>query len=161
MVKHVSVRFAWHDDNWDGAICKDPERNVYCTGNYSLLSPRLQRRIQLDVEDDKKNQEISKCMKEDNYAPPCYWCINAMGKEKCKVEEKHPFSDRGKRSNEWTRVPPIKYNLDEFSIFSWNFKLGYADKRSYQRYVTPEELEKSCHLWIKVQARRRLIARNL
>ncbi|MCJ7634838.1 hypothetical protein MUP77_20915, partial [Candidatus Bathyarchaeota archaeon] len=142
MVKHVSVRFAWHDDKWDGGFCKDPERNIYCTGNYSLLSPRLQRRIQIDTEYHHKNQKISKCVKETNYVPPCYWCINALGNEKHEVEEAHPFSDRGRAANEWSLVPPIKYVLDEFSIFSWNFKLGYAEKGSYQRYVSPEELEK-------------------
>ena len=142
MVKHVSVRFAWHDDKWDGGICRDPERNIYCTGNYSLLSPRLQRRIQIDTEHRYKNQKISKCVKETNYVPPCYWCINALGNEKNKVEEAHPFSDRGRTNNEWGAVPAIEYDLDVFSVFSWNFKLGYAEKGSYQRYVSPEELEK-------------------
>lgn len=142
MAKHVTVRFAWHDDKWDGRICRDPERNIYCTGNYSLLSPRLQRRIQIDTESQHKHQKISKCLKESNYAPPCYWCINALGNEKHEVKEAHPFSDRGKSSNEWSNVPPIEYSLDEFSIFSWNFKLGYAEKGSYQRYVPPEELER-------------------
>jgi exodeoxyribonuclease V alpha subunit len=141
MVKHVSIRFAWHDDKWDGGICKDPERNIYCTGNYSLLSPRLQRRIEIETEVCYKDQEISKPKKERNYVPPCYWCLNALGKERYEVEEEHPFSDAGRMSNEFRTVPSLRYDLDGFSVFSWNFKLGYAQKGSYQRYVPPEELK--------------------
>jgi len=139
MVKHVSIRFSWHDDEWDGGICKDPERNIYCTGNYSLLSPRIQRRIKLDTEDHYKNQKISKLSKEQKYVPPCYWCLNALGTEGYLVEDRHPFADTGE---EFKEVPPLKYNLKGFSVCSWNFKLGYSEKGSFERYIPPKELEK-------------------
>lgn len=141
MVKHTTVRFAWHDDKWDGGICKDPERNIYCTGNYSLLSPRLQRRIEIDTEDCYKDQRISKLQRERNYVPPCYWCLNALGKEKYEVEDAHPFADSGRMSNDFKTIPRLRYEMDGFSVFSWNFKLGYAGKGSPQRYVSPEELK--------------------
>ena len=141
MVKHTTIRFAWHDDKWDGSICKNPERNIYCTGNYSLLSPRVQRRIDIETEESYRDQRISKTRKERNYVPPCYWCINALGTDKYNVEEAHPFSDAGRMSSEFRTVPSLKYDLDRFSVFSWNFKLGYAPKGSYQRYVPPEELK--------------------
>jgi len=142
MVKHVSVRFAWHDSKWNGKVCEAPERNIYCTGNYSLLSPRIQRRIDLQTEQNYKNQKISKIQKERKYVPPCYWCLNALGDDECKVEDPHPFADTGRRySPEFGEVPPLKYDLKRFSTFSWNFKLGYAEKGSYERYVPPEELE--------------------
>lgn len=41
-MKHLTIRFAWHDNKWNGKICKDPSNNDYCRGNYSLLSPRIQ-----------------------------------------------------------------------------------------------------------------------
>ena len=46
-MKHLTVRFAWHDNKWNGKICKNPRMNFYCRGNYSLLSPRIQKRIKL------------------------------------------------------------------------------------------------------------------
>jgi exodeoxyribonuclease V alpha subunit len=141
LTKHTTVRFAWHDDNWNGGICKDPERNIYCTGNYSLLSPRLQRRIEIDTEICYKGKKISEPKKECNYVPPCYWCLNALGKERYEVEDRHPFADSGRMSSEFKEIPPLKYELDGFSVFSWNFKLGYAPKGSPQRYVSPEELK--------------------
>jgi len=143
MIKHVSVRFAWHDDKWDGGICRDPERNVYCTGNYSLLSPRIQRRINLDIEDKYKNQRISVSKKERNYVPPCYWCINALGNEEYLIEDQHPFGDAGGRaSGRFKVVPPLKYKLKESSVFTWNFRIGYAEEGSPQRYVPDDELKR-------------------
>lgn len=140
LVKHVSVRFAWHDDKWDGGICKEPERNIYCTGNYSLLSPRIQRRIEIGTEEHYKDQKISRPKNERDYVPPCYWCLNALGNEKYEVEDVHPFADGGRMSEEFREIPVLRYDLDAFSIFSWNFKLGYGGKGSSQRYVSPEEL---------------------
>lgn len=93
MVKHISVRFAWHDNYWNGRICKSPERNVYCIGNYSLLSPRIQRRINIDVEKLYKNQAVADVVKQNKYLPPCYWSINAQGEKTFQIEDPHPFSD--------------------------------------------------------------------
>ena len=142
MAKHLSIRFAWHDDKWDGGVCQDPERNIYCTGNYSLLSPRIQRRIKLDVERRCKNQGLSKVLAEHGYLPPCYWCINALGNKEYEIEEIHPFADsRRKNSRDFQEVPPIKYNLDKFSAFSWNFKIGYDTESPIDRYVHWQELQ--------------------
>ena len=35
MAKHISVRMAWHDNGWNGAICKNPKANTYCIGRFS------------------------------------------------------------------------------------------------------------------------------
>ena len=142
MVKHATMRFAWHDGKWNGTVCKDPERNIYCTGSYSLLSPRIQRRIDLRAEQNYKGQKVSKIQKERKYVPPCYWCLNALGDDECTVEDPHPFADTERKfSPEFARVPPLKYDLKRFCISSWNFRLGYSEKGSYERYVPPEELE--------------------
>ena len=142
MVKHATIRFAWHDSKWNGTVCRDPERNIYCTGCYSLLSPRIQRRIDLNKEQKYRGQKVSKIQKEETYVPPCYWCLNALGDSECTVDDPHPFADTERRfSSEFAKVPPLKYNLNKFCVFSWNFKLGYAEKGSYERYVPPEELE--------------------
>jgi len=50
MVKHLSIRLAWHDSNWNGCVCERPEENVYCVGSHSLLSERLERERNIDIE---------------------------------------------------------------------------------------------------------------
>jgi len=34
--KHLSVRAAWHDNQWNGTICRSPSQNTYC-----LSLPRI------------------------------------------------------------------------------------------------------------------------
>ena len=111
VVRHVSVRFAWHDDKWDGAVCKDPKKNIYCRGNYSLLSARIQRRVRLGIEEDYRDKKISNTIKEQQYLPPCYWCINAFGNRDYLVEDKHPFGDFKGREEFKKEVPPLKWNF--------------------------------------------------
>jgi len=48
-MKHLTVRLAWHDNKWNGRVCKAPARNVYCVAPYSLLSERLQRERDLEL----------------------------------------------------------------------------------------------------------------
>lgn len=144
MTKHLSARFAWHDNKWNGKICKKPEENIYCVGNYSLLSARLQRRRDLEIEKKYSGQPISKVIEREGYVPPCYWCINALGEDECEVQDPHPFEDyRGEKGRRFRkRVPPIKMELPPKSIFTWNFKIGYARGIPQERYRDPELQEK-------------------
>lgn len=41
---HLTVRMAWHDNNWDGKVCQNPAANTYCTGAHSLLSGRIEKK---------------------------------------------------------------------------------------------------------------------
>jgi exodeoxyribonuclease V alpha subunit len=157
-MKHLTVRFAWHDNKWNGRVCKDPQRNVYCTGNYSLLSPRIQRRIDLHIEQKYRGEKISKIPKKRKYVPPCYWCINAAGDAECSVEDPHPYADADRKySPEFAKVPPLKYDLGKYCVFSWNFKLGYAEKGSRVRHVPPKELERRIAQYLSELKRRKSI----
>lgn len=55
---HLSVRMAWHDNNWNGKVCCNPEGNTYCTGAHSLLSGRIEKKKQTDIEQELKDQYI-------------------------------------------------------------------------------------------------------
>lgn len=69
MVRHVSVRVVWHDSGWSGRICGDPDANIYCRGNHSLLSPRIQRRIDLHIEGKFVGQVPRRSIAEKGYLP--------------------------------------------------------------------------------------------
>jgi len=140
MVKHVTVRFAWHDDKWDGAICRKPEENIYCVGNYSLLSPRIQRRRQIKSEISCKNQGLAECIEKYAYLPPCYWTINATGNQSITVRDRHPFED-GRRWGPKFRenVPPLNVAVKDHSVTTWCFKLGFSDSDN-ESYVPEAEL---------------------
>jgi exodeoxyribonuclease V alpha subunit len=140
--KHLSFRVAWHDNKWNGRICKDPQRNVYCRGNYSLLSPRLQRRIRLDIENKaaKQGKTLAELIQHEKYLPPCFWSINIFGDTECKIADYHPFSDIPFYQSRFERVPPLEDSLSEYSGFTWYFRLGFSDVEGEQ-YVPQQVLE--------------------
>ena len=35
MAIHMSIRLAWHNEGWNGHICKKPCENSYCVGEHS------------------------------------------------------------------------------------------------------------------------------
>lgn len=43
MAIHMSMRLAWHNDGWNGHICKKPCENVYCIGQHSYPGESLQK----------------------------------------------------------------------------------------------------------------------
>lgn len=135
-MKHITARVAWHDNKWNGKICKDPSDNVYCIDNQSLLSSRINRRRCLDIEEKYAGKNISEATK-DKYIPPCYWCINIQGDKECNIEDKHPFCDTWNKFND--NVPPIKDILKPHSSFSWNFDLSFKTTGVYKYPVDLED----------------------
>lgn len=134
-MKHLSIRFAWHDNKWNGKFCKNPSENVYCVDNYSLLSSRISRRRDVKLENKFGNKRLSNTIPRYDYTPPCYWCINALGNKKYKIKDLHPFCDTWKR---FEGVPPIKNTLKPFSVFTWNFDLSFNTTGNYKY---PPDLE--------------------
>src|SRR6266852_3703986 len=76
MSNHLTVRMAWHDNNWNGTVCGDPRGNVYCVGSHSLLSERIARERQTELEQANAGKRIDKLP--GGYLPPCYYTTNAF-----------------------------------------------------------------------------------
>lgn len=131
---HITARFAWHD-SWDGKVCKSPRKNFYCSGNYSLLSSRINRRKKVALEENYSGKYIDEIS--EDYIPPCYWTINALGSNKYKIKHIHPFSDFDKTAE--SDIEPLSDELHPYSIFTWNFKLAFNRRSTDCRY--PCDLE--------------------
>lgn len=119
--QHITVRMAWHDNNWNGNICLDPEKNEYCIGEYSLLSRRIRHRRQLDKEIPDACADMKKL---GGYVPPCYWSINAFGCANINIEHEHPML----KNRNIKGTPNIPENLPAHSVFTWPFKLSFTRK---------------------------------
>ena len=120
--QHLTVRMAWHDNNWNGKVCEDPESNTYCTGAHSLLSGRIEKK-----KNTEREQELcGQCIR-GNFSPgevpPCYWNINAFSNTDFEVEHHHAFK--------WVREV-IPDTVSKYSVFTWPFKLSFVhtDKNS-------------------------------
>ena len=135
-VLHLTVRLAWHDSCWNGKLCEMPRKNIYCVGNYSLLSTRIQRRKNSDLEHNYSGEDASEIIKKEGYIPPCYWVINLLGDRRLKVKHVHPFCDFSKEARDG--IKPIEDLVEPHSVLSWCFKFSFAHE-GLLRY--PPDLE--------------------
>lgn len=142
---HLTIRFAWHDNKWNGKTCKNPKENIYCVDNYSLLSPRIQRRRKLEIEEDYRNTDICELWNDKKYVPPCYWCTNLNGGSRCNILDPHPFADNNLEFSK--NVPPLKVEMSPYSIYTWCFKLSFDEKPNQYRY--PPDLEDRVRKYIE------------
>jgi len=113
---HLSVRMAWHDNNWNGKVCCNPEGNTYCTGAHSLLSGRIEKKKNTPIEQGLKEQYV-KGNFDPSSVPPCYWSINAFSDQEFPVEHHHAFS--------WVQYV-IKDVMKKNSVITWPFKLSFV-----------------------------------
>lgn len=112
--QHVTFRVAWHDNKWDGSICKDPLKNRYCSGFHSLLSERLRKRKERNLENEIKfkGQPVT-----EEYVPPCFWSINLFGNNDITVKHDNPAEPK---------LELIPENLPANAMFSWPFAVAFS-----------------------------------
>lgn len=113
---HLTVRMAWHDNNWDGKVCLNPEGNTYCTGAHSLLSGRIEKKKNTELEQNLAGKTVKGNFNPAS-VPPCYWSINAFGDNEFQVEHHHAFK--------WVKsvIPDI---IKKNSVITWPFKLSFV-----------------------------------
>ena len=123
---HLTVRMAWHDNNWNGKVCDDPAGNTYCTGAHSLLSGRIEKNKDTAYEskDGVKGEYVAKNFDPSN-VPPCYWSINAFGDKEFPVEHHHAFK--------WLNLKSLPDTVKKNSFITWNFKLSFVHNEKNQK----------------------------
>ena len=93
MTIHISVRLAWHNDGWNGHICKNPKGNTYCVGRYSYPGDMISENRNLEWE-SRKDVAGKSCSELDEI-PACAYSINAFGKDKMKAYADPPYKHKG------------------------------------------------------------------
>jgi exodeoxyribonuclease V alpha subunit len=107
---HLTVRMAWHDNNWNGRICQNPEANTYCVGTHSLLSDRIATNRDTALEQEYNDRLVQDLP--ENYEVPCYWSINAFSKNQFDVTHRHAFK---------SIKSTIKETVKPYSVFYMAF----------------------------------------
>lgn len=130
---HLTVRMAWHDSGWNGRICRNPTENIYCVGQFSLLSRRIRERRDTELESQNAGSRLDDSSLGE-YIPPCFWSINANSDQEYTIRHDNPAAPN---------FPDIEEELPDHSVFTWPFKLSFVrdqDKGAkYGRYF-PEKL---------------------
>jgi len=58
MTTHISARLAWHDNGWNGCICRNPKTNTYCIGPFSFPGDMIAERRNLEIATPYHGQSV-------------------------------------------------------------------------------------------------------
>ncbi len=118
MTIHISARLAWHDDGWNGHICRQPERNTFCVGTHSYPGQLIGERRDLAWEKDGDVAGRS-CASLDRIPPCCVSC-NAFGHSTVPAELAPPTW--------WDSGETRGWEMPASTICVWPYEQMYRDE---------------------------------
>jgi hypothetical protein len=118
MSTHVTARLAWHNNGWDGSVCRSPERNTYCVGCKSFPGDVIARERDLKREQLLSGRSGAKL---EGYIPPCSYSYNAFGISRAEAASNPPdfFYGNAKRH---------AWELDPSTVCVWPYEAMYAEE---------------------------------
>ena len=116
MLNHMSLRLVWHSDGWNGHICKKPEANPYCVGQYSYPGTLIKENRNIDDEKTHAGESCASCPG----VAACSLSINAFGKETITATAQTPKWWNGK-------ADPAEITLPPATACTWNYEGMYSE----------------------------------
>ncbi len=110
MIKHLSIRVAWHDNKWNGTICNNPNANGYCT------------QLKRIYEEKTDNEPAGRPWWEINPVelPPCKAEGGAfMNTKSYKRSFQHPYKEYNKADH--YHLQRTEFEIPPFSVFAVPF----------------------------------------
>jgi ATP-dependent exoDNAse (exonuclease V) alpha subunit len=107
MTSHVSVRLFWHDSGWNGAICRDPARNVWCEAHEHVRNHK-----DVDAEVAKAGVQVNTA----GVHPGCEMSIQAFSSERNTIRLWPP---------DWMEaqeVRPVDLEIGKYSAGMWPYE---------------------------------------
>ena len=132
---HLTARLAWHDNGWNGAICRQPGCNVYCVGKQSYPGDLIAQQRDTGREIQNAGRSLAALAGDD--LPPCIYSVNAFGNDTIMGFSNPPdFMRDGADRAEW-EMPPA-------TICVWPYEEVYSDdiKDGQGRYDNEARAEK-------------------
>ena len=146
MTTHITLRLAWHNDGWNGRICKKPAKNSYCVGCSSYPGEMIREQRNLDWEKKHAGQPIATLDKQ----PACMYSASAFSDQPNLVNAAPPSFFKDKTETKVWEIPAstaltwpyeAMYKLEgvrEGKGFNYDKRLEYADE-----HFTPLQSDKS------------------
>jgi hypothetical protein len=122
----LNVRVAWHDNRWNGSVCKNPVANSYCL---DLERIRAERNDAVEVTlSGKSFSEI-----DPSQVPPCRAESGAFMNSTPWVRiVEHPYADNAKTADTHGHLLKTRLTVKPFSTFAVPF---YWMLRDHQREI--------------------------
>lgn len=110
----MTLRLAWHNDGWNGRICRRPERNTHCVGCSSYPGELIREKRDLAWEKSQAGKPIADL----ENTPPCMYSVNAFGDSPIDVFSEPPeFFRDDTETRHW--------ELPENSACIWPYEAMY------------------------------------
>ncbi|EGD46136.1 Exodeoxyribonuclease V [Ruminiclostridium papyrosolvens DSM 2782] len=128
-MQHLSARLAWHDNGWNGHLCKEPKKNIYCSGRYSFPGDMIGEYKDVDLEEGNNCKNCNSI----DFIPPCCYSINAFGKESVECYATPPEFFRDDTEEKHWELPPA-------SVCTWCYEEMYKDEVKLNgKYYDPKK----------------------
>jgi len=95
MAAHLSARLTWHEDAWNGRVCKDPALNSAC-----MVHEHVRKARKDHIEQANCGLALGVVRQNTGYLPPCQRDANAFGEESFFIRHDDPLEGRGLPSTE-------------------------------------------------------------
>ena len=160
MAQHISIRVPWHDNGWNGTVCKKPGENISCLKLKNISDKK---------DDDIENQICGQCLKDHTYIP----CINEgaafMNDSEIVRISQHPYKERYYDENyygykqkyeKYKYFEDVELHYPPYSLpskpYFWTMKNNIEEKSKYYDIDYNEENEPiSKTTWIQTKNNQR------
>ena len=131
MTAHLTARLAWHDDGWNGRVCKQPRCNTYCVGAYSFPGDVIARERDIQLEEERAGQAVADLAGTE--LPPCVYSVNAFGPRAITGYSNPPDFFYGGASRTVWEIPAA-------TVCVWPYEAMYADNvRTEQGFLDNDQ----------------------
>lgn len=150
---HLTIRVAWHDNRWDGTICRAPSRNSFCIA--------LDRIRETPRDDDKEDRLAGRAWCDLTQAdiPPCKAEAGAFmsPREWLRITE-HPYQSLPKTRATHKHLQPTPISVPPFSTFAvpfwWMLSKNQNEiDQSLPEPLPPDEAAPFSSAWVFGRAR--------
>ncbi len=134
MTQHLNARVAWHDNRWNGAVCRFPSLNAFCVELDRIRAERddiAQDSVALKEFADLAPTLLPVCHKESG---------GFMNKREWWREFNHPYKDISKAAQTHGVLKPTKVKVPPFSTFAVPFLWMLKDQQARIEQTRPTSL---------------------
>lgn len=146
MIKHLSIRVAWHDNRWNGTICNHPSQNAFC-----IHLPRIYEEKKDELEEEHAGKNWSKLSVD--LLPPCKAEGGGfMNTAKYKRQFNHPYNQPNRKNIPHLALKPTTIEVPPFSTFAvpfwWMLKGNQAEVRKKYPEIPTDEQSPFPSAWV-------------
>ncbi|MFA6715614.1 MAG: AAA family ATPase [Victivallaceae bacterium] len=148
MATHISLRLAWHNDGWNGCVCKNPRSNTYCVGPYSYPSTSIADTRDLACEIQEAGKTVANCAA----VPPCQFSINAFSSTPFTAFNEPPYFYKSGDMARW--------ELPAYTASIWPYEEMFCEEDKIEGakyYDNKKRLEKATNFFAEIETGKSLV----